>query len=220
MRTRSPTAAGLPRADHSLSPTRTRPPWESTGWTTTTTRPVYVTEVRSGEVVDASGASVIVRGEKGFQMYGPGEIEKRGIKIYRDGKRVDLSDLRKGDRLSATIVTEGPPQVMTEQQVQATLAKAPPPATSPGAGSAAGAAPAASASKPGATPAGVMGREVTIVADVVAVDPAKQMITLKGPVHSIDLRVDNPEQFKRIAKGDQVEAKFTQALAISVEPKK
>ena len=74
--------------------------------------------------------------------------------------------------------------------------------------------------KPGATPAGMMGREVTIVADVVAVDPAKQMITLKGPVHSIDLRVDNPEQFKRIAKGDQVEAKFTQALAVSVEPKK
>jgi hypothetical protein len=30
--------------------------------------------------------------EKGFQMYGPGEIEKRGIKIYRDGKRVDLSE--------------------------------------------------------------------------------------------------------------------------------
>ena len=46
------------------------------------------------------------------------------------------------------------------------------------------------------------------------------MITRKGPVHSVDLRVDNPEQFKRIAKGDQVEAKFTQAIAISVEPKK
>jgi len=39
-------------------------------------------------------------------------------------------------------------------------------------------------------------------------------------VHSVDLRVDDPEQLKRIAKGDQVEAKFTQALAISVEPKK
>src|SRR6185369_12767765 len=65
----------------------------------------------------------------------------------------------------------------------------------------------ATGAKPGATPAGAMGREVTIVADVVAVDPARQMITLKGPVHSIDMRVDNPEQFKRIATGDQVEAK-------------
>ena len=74
--------------------------------------------------------------------------------------------------------------------------------------------------KPGATPAGVMGREVTIVADVVAVDPAKQMITLKGPVHSIDLRIDDPVQFKRIAKGDQVEAKYTQAVALTVEPTK
>ena len=78
----------------------------------------------------------------------------------------------------------------------------------------------ATGAKPGAAPAGLMGREVTIVADVVAVDAAKQTITLKGPVHTIDLRVDDPEQFKRIAKGDQVEAKFTQALAISVEPKK
>ena len=141
---------GKPLSVHDLKPGMKG---AATITTTTTTRPVYVTEVRSGEVVDASGATVIVRGEKGFQMYGPGEIEKRGIKIYRDGKRVDLSELRKGDRLSATIVTEGPPQVMTEQQVQATLAKAPPPATSPGAGSAAGAAPSASASKPGGTPA-------------------------------------------------------------------
>jgi len=37
--TRSPIAAGPPRADHSLSPTRTRPPWASTGSTTTTTCP-------------------------------------------------------------------------------------------------------------------------------------------------------------------------------------
>ena len=141
---------GKPLSVHDLKPGMKG---TATITTTTTTRPVYVTEVRSGEVVDASGATVIVRGEKGFQMYGPGEIEKRGIKIYRDGKRVDLSELRKGDRLSATIVTEGPPQVMTEQQVQATLAKAPAPATSPGASSAAGAAPPASASKPGGTPA-------------------------------------------------------------------
>ena len=35
--------------------------------------------------------------------------------------------------------------------------------------------------QPGAAPAGLMGREVTIVADVVAVDAAKQTITLKGP---------------------------------------
>jgi len=34
----------------------------------------------------------------------------------------------------------------------------------------------------------------------------------------VDLRVDDPEQFKLVAVGDQVEATFTEAVAISVEP--
>ncbi len=75
-------------------------------------------------------------------------------------------------------------------------------------------------SKPGETPAGAVGRQVTIVADVTAVDPAKQVITLKGPNRTVDLKIPDPAQFKRIAKGDQVEATYTQALALVVEPKK
>lgn len=74
--------------------------------------------------------------------------------------------------------------------------------------------------KKGEMPAGAVGRQVTIVADVVAVDPAKQTVTLKGPKQTVDLRIPDPEQFKRVAKGDQVEAKFTQAFAIAVEPAK
>jgi hypothetical protein len=65
-----------------------------------------------------------------------------------------------------------------------------------------------------------VGRQVTIVADVVAVDPAKQVITLKGPQRTVDLRIPDPDQFKRIAKGDQVEAKYTQAVALTVEAAK
>jgi len=72
--------------------------------------------------------------------------------------------------------------------------------------------------KPGEAPGGAVGRQVTIVADVVAVDAAKQVITLKGPQRTVDLKVPDPEQFKRIAKGDQVEATFTQAFALAVEP--
>ncbi len=75
-------------------------------------------------------------------------------------------------------------------------------------------------SKPGERPAGAVGRQVTIVADVVALDPATQMVTLKGPNRTVDLKIPDPEQFKRIAKGDQVEAKYTQAVALAVEPKK
>jgi len=76
----------------------------------------------------------------------------------------------------------------------------------------------AAAAKPGEQPAGAVGREVTVVADVVGVDAATQTITLRGPQRTVDLRVRDPEQFKRIAKGDQVEATFVQAVAIAVEP--
>ncbi len=76
----------------------------------------------------------------------------------------------------------------------------------------------AAAAKAGQAPAAAVGREVTIVADVVAVDPAKQTVTLKGPKQTVELRIPDPAQFKRIAKGDQVEAKFTQAVALTVEP--
>lgn len=74
------------------------------------------------------------------------------------------------------------------------------------------------AAKPGDKPAGAAGRQVTIVADVIGTDPAKQTITLKGPKQTVDMRIPDPEQFKRIAKGDQVEATYTQALAIAVTP--
>ena len=54
--------------------------------------------------------------------------------------------------------------------------------------------------------------------DVVAVDPATQTVTLKGPQQTVDLKVRDPAQFKLISVGDQVEANYTEALAITVEP--
>lgn len=74
------------------------------------------------------------------------------------------------------------------------------------------------AAKPGEKPAAAAGRQVTIVADVIATDPAKQTITLKGPKQTVDMRIPNPEQFKRVAKGDQVEATYTQAVAMALMP--
>jgi len=72
--------------------------------------------------------------------------------------------------------------------------------------------------KPGEQPAGAVGRQVTVVADVVATDPAKQTVTLKGPQRTVTMRIPDAEQFKRVAKGDQVEATYTQAMAVAVEP--
>ena len=76
---------------------------------------------------------------------------------------------------------------------------------------------AAAGAKPGEKPAGAIGRQVTIVADVVDVNPARPSITLRGPQRTVELPVRDPAQFKLIAKGDQVEAKYTQALAIAVD---
>lgn len=77
---------------------------------------------------------------------------------------------------------------------------------------------AAAGAKPGERPAGVGGREITIVADVVAVNTAAKTITLKGPQRTVELSIPDPEQLKRIAKGDQVEATYTQAIAVAVVP--
>ncbi len=95
--------------------------------TTTTVTPVYVTEVRNAEVVQASASSIIVRGQNGFQMYTEGDVEKRGIKIFKNGRPVSFSDLHTRDKLTATIVTEGPPKVVTEREVEARLSSPPPP---------------------------------------------------------------------------------------------
>ena len=72
--------------------------------------------------------------------------------------------------------------------------------------------------KPGERPAGIAGRQVKVTADVVAVDAATQTVSLKGPKQTLDLKVRDPEQFKLVNVGDQVEATYTEALAIAVEP--
>jgi len=78
----------------------------------------------------------------------------------------------------------------------------------------------AARAKPGEQPAGMAGRQITVVADVIAVDKDKQMVTLKGPKRTVDLKVRDPKQLALIAKGDQVEATYTEAMAIVVSPAK
>jgi Cu/Ag efflux protein CusF len=77
---------------------------------------------------------------------------------------------------------------------------------------------AAAGAKPGERPAGIGGREVRVMADVVAVDTANQRVTLKGPNRTVELKVRDPKQLAMIAKGDQVEAVYTEAIAVAVEP--
>ena len=72
--------------------------------------------------------------------------------------------------------------------------------------------------KPGERPVVAGARQVTVLANVIAVDPKKSTITLKGPRgNEVTLNVQNPDQFKVVKKGDQVEVTYTEALALSVE---
>ena len=74
---------------------------------------------------------------------------------------------------------------------------------------------------PGERPGAAVAGQVTAVADVIALDPANMVITLRGPRGNIvDLHVKNPDHFKVVKVGDQVDVTYTEAMALSVEPAK
>ena len=78
----------------------------------------------------------------------------------------------------------------------------------------------AAGAKPGERPAGMGGRQVTIVAEVIDLNAQTQVMTLKGPQRTVEVKVKDPAQFKLIAKGARIEATFTEAMAIAVAPAK
>jgi len=127
--------------------------------TRTTLHPVTVTEVKSGTVRQVSGSSIIVQTDEGFRSFTQGQVDKRGVQILKDGKPAQLSDFHTGDILSATIITSGPPRVVTEKEVQATLARsagnsAAPSAGSPARSSASAPSGTSSSSRSAASPSG------------------------------------------------------------------
>ncbi|CAG9270951.1 DUF1344 domain-containing protein [Paraburkholderia unamae] len=71
----------------------------------------------------------------------------------------------------------------------------------------------------GAKPGGTVGREVKVTANVVAVNQKTKTVTLQGPEGGkMDLKVEDPEQLANVQVGDQVEAVYTEAFAVSVKP--
>jgi hypothetical protein len=75
----------------------------------------------------------------------------------------------------------------------------------------------AARTKAGEKPGGIVGRQVEVTADVIAVNAKTQTLTLKGPKQTVDLKVPDPKQFKMVKVGDQIQATYTEALALSVE---
>jgi hypothetical protein len=79
----------------------------------------------------------------------------------------------------------------------------------------------AARAKLGDKPAAAIERQVTVVADVTAVDDKKGTITLRGATRTLDLKVKDPKVLKGVKVGTQVEATVTEIIAIEVTaPKK
>ena len=114
------TVDGQPLSVHDLKPGMKG---TATVTTKTTLHPVTVTEVKNGTVKQVTGSSMIVQTADGFKSFTQGEIDKRGVKIFKDGQPAEISDFHTGDRLTATIITEKPPRVVTEKAVNAALAR-------------------------------------------------------------------------------------------------
>ena len=100
--------------------------------TTTTTTPVTVTEIENGTVAHVAGSTIIVRTDEVPLVHAGRDRQARSQDLPLRQARGDLN-FRAGDGLSATIVTTMPPTVVTEQEVQATVAAAAPAAPAPSA---------------------------------------------------------------------------------------
>jgi LPXTG-motif cell wall-anchored protein len=120
--------------------------------TTTVSTPIVVTEIKNADVLAVQANTIIVRGADGVKKYTVQDVKDRNVTIVKDGAPIELSQLRPGDKLTATIITKYPPKVMTETQVNAAI-KSPPSAASSAPSSAAQPAPAPAPSSAAAEPA-------------------------------------------------------------------
>ena len=152
--------------------------------TKTTTVPVTVTEVKNGTVMQATGTTIIVRTDQGMKMFSQSDIDKRGIKIMREGKPAQITDFRANDKLTATIITTKPPRVLTEKEVQATLAR-----SNAGAGTPAAAATPAPATAPPQTAAPTSGAAPRSLPKTASLLPLLQLVGLASLAGGLGLTV-------------------------------
>jgi len=73
-------------------------------------------------------------------------------------------------------------------------------------------------SKPGETPAGAVGRQITATVTVTAINKKAHTVTFKGPEgNSETVKAQDPKNLDLIKVGDLVDITYTQALAVSLD---
>lgn len=145
------------------------------------------------EAIDTAQRSLTLKGPKGnVQTFSAGP-EVRNLDQFKVG---DMVLARYVEALTLTLKKDGKELRSKAEAVDAARAK------------------------PGEKPAGAIGQQVEVTADVIAIDAKTQTLTLKGPKQTVELKVRDPEQFKLVKVGDQIQALYTEAVALSVEPVK
>jgi Cu/Ag efflux protein CusF len=147
--------------------------------------------VATVQAIDLAKREVTVKGPKGKVVTLTAGPDVRNLEQVKVGDSVNIGYL---EALSLTLMKDG-------KELRGSTSAA------DGARSAAG-----------ERPAGVVAEQVKVIADVIAVDTKNKIVTLRGPKQTVDLRVNDPQQLKLIKVGDQIEAVYTQAVAVSVEP--
>ena len=73
-------------------------------------------------------------------------------------------------------------------------------------------------SKPGETPAGAIGQEVTVTATITAINKSGGTVTIKGPQgNSETIKAKDPKNLDLVKVGDMVEITYARALAVSLD---
>lgn len=95
--------------------------------TTTKVVPMTVTEVRSGTIVHTQGGAVVLKRDSDGELVKITKktIQESGALVTKDGKPIDMTTLRTGDKISATVVTKYPPEVITEEEMKVYAVKTP-----------------------------------------------------------------------------------------------
>ena len=71
---------------------------------------------------------------------------------------------------------------------------------------------------PGEKPGGVMGRELSVVATIDAINRDSETVTLKGPAGDTrTVKVRNPANLEKVAVGDNIMITFTRSVAVDVK---
>ena len=68
----------------------------------------------------------------------------------------------------------------------------------------------------GSKPSGTIEKTITVVANVVAINPKAQTVTLRGAKRTVEVGVNDPELLKKVKVGNQVEATYVEGIALSV----